>query len=162
MGPATFFSQPVYFTNSRGNEPLYYIDCSLVKREMKTPSSNRIFCSLSKLLKICDNWIPSDGLQAITFWFRFDQRDSRLSLKLGQFNRKWLTSSTLSLQRRQSSPSVLASQGTPPLIPKFPMSLICTWRCLTSRVLSTGGAGGSFPRNVSASPPPKKKVLRKK
>ena len=41
--------------------------------------------------------------QAITFWLRFDQRDSRLSLKLGQSNRKWLTSSTLSLQRRQSS-----------------------------------------------------------
>ena len=57
-----FFSQPVYFTNSRGNEPLCHIDCSLVKWEMKTPNSNRIFCSLSKLLKKCDICIPSDGL----------------------------------------------------------------------------------------------------
>ena len=32
-----FFSQPVYFTNSRGNEPLYHSDCNLVKRDMKSP-----------------------------------------------------------------------------------------------------------------------------
>ena len=79
MGPpvhATFLFATCVFSNSRGNEPFYHIDCSLVKGEMKTPSSNRIFCSLSKLLKKCDICIPSDGLQAITFWFRFDQRDS--------------------------------------------------------------------------------------
>ena len=33
------------------------------------------------------------------FLSRFDERDSKLSLKLGQFTRKWLTSSTLSLQK---------------------------------------------------------------
>ena len=60
------------------------------------------FCSLSELPKKCDIRVPSDGLQAITFWLRFDQRDSRLSLKSGQSNRKWLTSSTLSLHKRQS------------------------------------------------------------
>ena len=48
----------------------------------KPPNSNIIFCCLSKLLIKCDIWVPSDGLQAISFWLRFDQRDSKLSLKL--------------------------------------------------------------------------------
>ena len=78
---------------------------------------------MSKLLKKCNICIRSDGLLAITFWLRSDQRDSWLSQKLGQSNIKWLTSSMLSLQRRQSSPSVLVSQGTPPLIPKFSMRI---------------------------------------
>ena len=95
------------------------------KGRRRPPNSNRIFYSQSKLLNKCDICVPSNGLQAITFWLRFDQRDSRLSLKSGQSNRKWLTSSTLSLQRRQSPQSVLVSQRTLPLIPKFPMSLIC-------------------------------------
>ena len=73
---AFLFASCVFFTNNRGNEPLYHSACNLVKREMKTPQYNRIFCYLSKLLKKCDIWVPSDGLQAITFWLRFDQRDS--------------------------------------------------------------------------------------
>ena len=64
----------------------------------------------------------------------FESLWSNLSLKLGQSERKWLTSSTLFLQNRQSSPSVFVGQGKPPFSPKFPMSLICTcWRRLTTR-----------------------------
>ena len=97
------------------------------------PNSNFTFCSLSKLLIKEDIWVPSDLSLAIIFCLRFDQRDSKLSLKVGQSERKYLTSSTLSLQKRQSSPSVFESQATLPLSPKFPMSLICTWRRLTYR-----------------------------
>ena len=40
-----FFSQPVYFINSRRNEPLYQNDCNLVKNEMKTPQQKNLLLS---------------------------------------------------------------------------------------------------------------------
>ena len=70
------------------------------KGRRKCPNSNIIFCCLSKLLIKWDIWVPSDGLQAISFCLRFDQRDSKLSLKLEQSERKWLTSSALFLQKK--------------------------------------------------------------
>ena len=124
-------SQPVILPTAEDMNLFIKVTVTLSKGRGKPPNSNIIFCCLSKLLTKWDIWVPSDGLQAISVWLRLDQRDSKLSLKLERSERKWLTSSTLFLQKRQSSPSVFVSQGTPPFNPKFPMSLICTWRRLT-------------------------------
>ena len=97
----------------------------------KPPNSNMIFCCLSKLVIKRDIWVPSDGLQAIIFWLRLDKRNSKLSLKLGQSKRKWLTSSTLFLQKKTKFTISICTSGTLPFNPKIFMGLICTWRQLT-------------------------------
>ena len=58
------------------------------KRRGKPSNSNIIFCCLSKLLIKWDIWVSSDGLQAIIFWHKLDQRDSKLSLKAGAIKGK--------------------------------------------------------------------------
>ena len=67
----------------------------------------------------------------MTFFFRFDQRDSNSCLKFGQLTAEWLKASVPDLQMKQRAPSLFESHGTPPLRPNCPMSLTCCYKCFT-------------------------------
>ena len=62
---------------------------------------------------------PSKGLELVTLFFRFDQRDSNSSLKFPQLTAKWLKSSVSDLQMKQRAPSVLENHVTQAFKTKF-------------------------------------------
>ena len=95
------------------------------------PNSRRTLCRWFKWWIKSKIWGPSIGLAETIFCLKLSQIESKLLRNSRHSKRKWFTFSTFSLQIKQSAPSVFKSQGTPPLRPKFPASLIWTCRHFT-------------------------------